>query len=91
MLNRLWTFKAGRRAGKVRQAALYLGVQCVGWMTNLAIYAACLLLFPQLKALILIPLVLGAAGGMVVNFLGSKHLAFRAPIPGKAVAETPTA
>ena len=91
MVNRLWTFKAGRQASKVRQAALYLGVQCVGWTTNLTIYALCLLAFPQLKSLILIPLVLGAAGGMVVNFLGSKHLAFRAPMAGKAVADTPTA
>ena len=95
VINRIWTFKAGRQSGPVRQAALYLGVQCIGWATNLAIYALCLLIFPQLKALILIPLVLGAAGGMVVNFLGSKHLAFRAPIPagGKpaAVADTPAA
>ncbi len=91
VVNRAWTFKAGRQASKVRQAALYLGVQCVGWATNLTIYALCLLLFPQLKSLILIPLVLGAAGGMVVNFLGSKHLAFRAPMAGKAVADTPAA
>ncbi len=95
VLNRVWTFRAGRQAGKVRQAALYLGVQCVGWATNLLIYGLCLLLFPQLKALILVPLALGAAGGMVVNFLGSKHLAFRArpPMGAKsgAVADTPAA
>ena len=91
-LNRLWTFKAGRKAGKMRQAALYLGVQCVGWATNLSIYALCLLVFPALKGLILIPLAMGAGGGMVVNFLGSKHLAFRAPMTAKsAVADTPAA
>jgi putative flippase GtrA len=95
LVNRLWTFKAARHAGKMRQAALYLGVQCVGWVTNLAIYALCLLVFPQLKAVILLPLAAGAGGGMVVNFLGSKHLAFRARLPaaGKsgAIADTPAA
>ena len=91
VVNRLWTFKAGRQAGKVRQAALYLGVQCVGWATNLTVYALCLLLLPQLKSLILIPLALGAGAGMVVNFLGSKHLAFRPPMARKTVADTPAA
>ncbi len=93
VINRVWTFKSGRQTGKARQAALYLGVQCVGWAANLAVYGLCLLLFPGLKQwpLIMLPLALGAGAGMVVNFLGCKHLAFRAPIPGKAVAETPTA
>ena len=89
VLNRLWTFKAAGRPGRVRQAALYFGVQCAGWATNLAVYGLMLLLIPQLKGLILIPLALGAAAGLGVNFLGSKHLAFRPP-PG-ACADTPAA
>ncbi|HEY5410384.1 MAG TPA: GtrA family protein, partial [Caulobacteraceae bacterium] len=96
VINRVWTFKSGRQTGKARSAALYLGVQCVGWAANLMIYGLGLLLFPGLKQwpLIMLPLALGAGGGMVVNFLGSKHLAFRARAPiaaGKsaAVADTP--
>ena len=96
VINRIWTFKSGRQTGKARSAALYLGVQCVGWAANLMIYGLCLLLFPGLKQwpLIMLPLALGAGAGMVVNFLGSKHLAFRARDPiaaGKSapVADTP--
>ena len=97
VINRLWTFKAGRQTGKARSAALYLGVQCVGWAANLSIYGLCLLLFPWLKQWpeIMLPLVLGAGAGMVVNFLGSKHLAFRARAPlaskGAPCADSPTA
>lgn len=97
VINRLWTFKSGRQTSKTRSAALYLGVQCVGWAANLVVYGLCLFLFPGLKQwpLIMLPLVLGAGTGMVVNFLGSKHLAFRAraPIAAKsgAVADTPAA
>ena len=95
VINRVWTFKTGRQTGKARSAALYLGVQCVGWGANLVIYGLCLLLFPGLKSfpLIMLPLALGAGTGMVVNFLGSKHLAFRAraPLAGKSgpCADTP--
>ena len=98
VINRVWTFKSGRQTGKARSAALYLGVQCVGWAANLVIYGLCLFLFPGLKQwpLIMLPLALGAGAGMVVNFLGSKHLAFRARAPisaGKSapVADTPAA
>jgi putative flippase GtrA len=97
VINRLWTFKSGRQTSKTRSAALYLGVQCVGWATNLVIYGLGLYLLPGLKQwpLIMLPLALGAGGGMVVNFLGSKHLAFRtrAPMAAKsaAVADTPAA
>ena len=43
----------------------------------------------------MLPLMLGAGGGMVVNFLGSKHLAFRARTQvapnGGPCADTPAA
>ena len=97
VINRLWTFKSGRQTGKARSAALYLGVQCVGWGANLLVYGLCLFLFPGLKQwpLIMLPLALGAGSGMVVNFLGSKHLAFRARAPmaakGGPCADTPAA
>jgi putative flippase GtrA len=97
VINRLWTFKSGRQTSKTRSAALYLGVQCVGWGANLVVYGLCLLVFPWLKQwpLIMLPLILGAGTGMVVNFLGSKHLAFRArtPLPAKngPCADTPAA
>ena len=97
VINRVWTFKTGRQTGKARSAALYLGVQCVGWGANLVVYGLCLFLFPGLKQwpLIMLPLALGAGSGMVVNFLGSKHLAFRARAPlaskGPACADTPAA
>ena len=90
LLNRTWTFNAARHPGRLKQAALYLGVQCVGAATNFVIYTAVLLLFPALNNWLVIPLAIGAVVAMCLTFLGSKHLAFRAPLPAKGatVADT---
>jgi putative flippase GtrA len=98
MLNRVWTFDAVGRDSRLRQAALYLGVQCVGAATNFVVYTALLLIEPVLKNWLVIPLGIGAVVAMGLTFLGSKYLAFRDRRPltaeavtDAAVADTPTA
>ena len=93
LLNRIWTFNAAHATGRLRQAALYLGVQCVGAATNFVIYTGVLLLAPVLNNWLVVPLAIGAVVAMCLTFLGSKYLAFRAPLQAKAsaVADTPAA
>jgi putative flippase GtrA len=96
MLNRVWTFNAAGRDSKVRQAALYIGVQCVGAGTNYVVFTGLLLIAPDLKAWLVIPLGIGAIVAMGLTFLGSKYLAFRerrplSPETSTAVADTPAA
>jgi putative flippase GtrA len=91
LLNRAWTFKAAAPKGGVRQAALYVGVQCAGLAATFTVYSAVIILFGVPKPWLVVPLALGALAGLCVNFLGAKHLAFRrrqgAP-PSEAVADT---
>lgn len=93
MLNRVWTFRATGRTGRVRQAALYLGVQCAGAATNFVVYSSLLLIDPDLNNWLVVPLAIGAVVAMGLTFLGSKHLAFRErrPLAAEAAADTPAA
>jgi putative flippase GtrA len=95
MLNRIWTFPGAAEQGHVRQAAVYFGVQCAGFATNYAIYAATLIMVPVLRHWLVVPLAMGAAAALCVTYTGARRLAFRVPrepIPAKAaVADTPAA
>jgi putative flippase GtrA len=86
LLNRAFTFRQPNHHGPLGQALLYLMVQGAGAATNFAAYAAAIVLVPQLRHALLIPLALGSIAGLCLNFLGAKHLAFR---PAK-VLEAPT-
>ena len=95
-LNRAWTFRRGGQSGRLKQAAVYFGVQCAGFAANYVVYSAALMTMPVLRHWLVIPLALGAAMGLCVTFAGSKHLAFRVRrqgLPGdaSAVADTPAA
>ena len=76
-LNRAWTFRSARGAGRLRQAAVYVGVQFAGGLANYSVYTVALVAAPMLRHWLLIPLALGSAAGLCLTFLGSKHLAFR--------------
>jgi putative flippase GtrA len=96
-LNRIWTFPGADAAGKLKQAAVYFGVQCAGFATNYVIYAGVLMSVPALRHWLVVPLAMGAAAGLGVTFLGAKHLAFRTrstaalPAASAAAADTPAA
>jgi len=93
LLNRFWTFKTAGRDGRLKEAAIYVGVQCAGGAANIAVYTLAVMAIPELKHWLLIPLALGSAVGLCLTFVGAKHLAFRArrgPLPAGsgAVADT---
>ncbi len=95
LLNRAWTFRSSKSDSRVRQAALYFGVQCAGAAANFAVYSSALYLDPALERWLVVPLAFGAVAGLCLTFLGSKYLAFRqVPSMGSgaaAVADTPAA
>jgi putative flippase GtrA len=77
VVNRSWTFAghASPHASLLAEFGGYLTVQSVGFAANLAAYTGMLAAFPALG---LFPaMVVGTAAGMVINYLGAKHLVFR--------------
>ena len=77
-LNRSFTFKGhGSQHTPWRQALIYLGVQMCGGAANISVYSLALNLDPAFEHMLVIPLAFGAVAGLCLNFLGSKHLAFR--------------
>ena len=84
VLNRTFTFRHPTQHGPVRQALLYVAVQCAGGVANLALYSAAIALIPAMHHALLIPLAMGSAAGLCLTFAGSKYVAFRPA----ALAET---
>ena len=74
-LNHRWTF--GSRGG-LAEVARYLGSQGVGLVTNLAAYTATIFAVPALDRHALVPLVVGSALGLLVNFVLAKLFVFAA-------------
>ncbi len=86
LLNRTFTFRHHTSSHSAwRQALIYIGVQLCGGAANYGVYSLALLVYPSFESMLLIPLAFGAVAGMFLNFLGSKHIAFRAaPSAGQA-------
>jgi putative flippase GtrA len=93
LLNRTWTFPGARAQSRLRQAAVYFGVQLGGFATNYVVYAGALVALPALRHWLVAPLALGALAALCVTFLGAKHLAFRAAhaptVPVEPAAKAP--
>jgi putative flippase GtrA len=80
LVNRAWTFKAHSTASGgalIREFAGYLSVQLVGFAANFSVYSAMVIGIPALNGRLLPPAIAGTAVGMIVNYLGAKHLVFR--------------
>ena len=78
LLNRSFTFRHhASHHTPLRQALVYAGVQLFGGVANFAVYTLVLKLAPALDHMLVVPLAFGAAAGLCLNFLGSKHFAFK--------------
>jgi putative flippase GtrA len=80
LVNRAWTFKAHTAPGTpalLREFVGYLAVQSIGFAANFSVYTAMVLGIPALDGRLLPPAIAGTAVGLVVNYLGAKHLVFR--------------
>jgi putative flippase GtrA len=79
LVNRSWTF-AGRQnpgASLAVEFGGYLAVQSVGFAANLAAYTAVLAGISAFGDHLLPAMVAGTVAGLVINYLGAKHLVFR--------------
>ena len=75
-LNHRYTF--GSRGG-LAELARYLGSQGLGLVTNLIAYTATIFAVPELDRHALVPLAVGSALGLLVNFVLAKLFVFAAP------------
>lgn len=75
-LNHRFTFAS---RGGWSELARYFATQATGLLTNLAAYTAVILLFRELDRHALVPLVIGSALGLAVNFVLAKRFVFAAP------------
>lgn len=83
-LNRLWTFRAHAGRNHAKEAGLYFLVQGAGGAVNIATYSLAIAVMPVLERWLVLPLALGTAAGLMINFLGSKHIAFKHVHPKEA-------
>jgi putative flippase GtrA len=67
-LNRRHTFAGRGLERRSTEAFFYIAIQVGGAVVNLAIFGLSLLYWPQLRALPVLPLAIGAVGGFVFNF-----------------------
>jgi putative flippase GtrA len=80
LVNRAWTFKAHPTPGfsaLIRELASYVAVQSVGFAANFSVYTAMVIGISALNGRLLPPSIAGTAVGLLVNYLGAKHLVFR--------------
>jgi putative flippase GtrA len=75
-LNHRYTFAS---AGGWTEVLRYVGTQGIGLLTNLIAYAGVIVMFPPLDRHALVPLVIGSALGLAVNFVLAKRWVFSGP------------
>lgn len=66
-------------AGGWAELVRYIGTQGMGLLTNLAAYTVVIAAYPEFNRQALVPLVIGSALGLVVNFVLAKWLVFSRP------------
>ena len=76
-LNRAWTFRAAARGPALRQWALFLVVNLVGFACNYGTYAALMTAVPLVTAHPVLGVAAGSLAGLVGNFVLSRRFVFR--------------
>jgi putative flippase GtrA len=76
LLNRTLTFAGRGLQRRSTEALLYGVIQLCGAAINLAIFALCLIVWPQLQRLPIVPLAIGAVGGFAFNYAASSGLLY---------------
>lgn len=76
-LNRSFTFGKQDAGGAWPSLVRYIAVSAAGAAVNFLVYSALVLASAALAALPMIPLAIASIVALVVNYLGSKHFAFR--------------
>jgi putative flippase GtrA len=77
LANRTFTFPDKIEQSRVREASTYVAVQLVGGAANFAVYSALVHSVQVFADWPILALAFGAAAGLIINYLGSKHIVFR--------------
>ena len=77
LANRNFTFPDKIEQSRVREASTYVAVQLVGGAANFAVYSALVHSLQLFSDWPILALAFGAAAGLILNYLGSKHIVFR--------------
>ncbi|OPZ11704.1 MAG: GtrA-like protein [Alphaproteobacteria bacterium ADurb.BinA280] len=78
LFNRRYTFRTQTHSqGLWREYLTYVGTQLLGLSVNLGSYALLVWLSATVHAWPVIGVAFGSVAGLLVNFLGAKHVAFR--------------
>lgn len=77
-LNRRFTFPEAQAGPALASLARYAGVSAVGAAVNFIVYTALVLASAAIAAHPMAALAAGSVAAMLVNYLGSRHFAFRA-------------
>ena len=75
-LNRRHTFPGRGLQRRSAEAFFYIVIQICGAAINLGIFGACLYYAPRLRTVPVIPLAIGAVGGLAWNFAASSLLLY---------------
>ncbi|MEO0487325.1 MAG: GtrA family protein [Pseudomonadota bacterium] len=78
-LHRVWTFSNADKAKPRRQLGLYVALQCLGALSNLAVFLLVLAAVPPTALNTFAAFALGSGVGLLVNYAGSKWLVFKEP------------
>jgi putative flippase GtrA len=75
--NRQITFRVGHTRSLWREWTVYAGTQLLGWALNLGTYALMVLASDFVARWPIIAVAAGSLVGLVANYLGAKHVAFK--------------
>jgi putative flippase GtrA len=75
-LNRLWTFRGRGEGPALRQWALFLAVNLIGFASNYGTYAVLVAAVPQVAENPILGVAAGSLAGMAGNFLLSRRYVF---------------
>lgn len=77
LLNRTITFPESHGGPALRSLVRYAAVSAAGAGVNFCVYSALVVSSASMAALPILPLAIASIVALVVNYLGSKHFAFR--------------
>lgn len=76
-VNRLWTFRAATKANALRQWALFLAANALGFLLNRGTYALLVTLWEAAWKEPVIAVAAGSIAGMALNFHLSRRIVFK--------------
>ena len=79
LLNRTVTFPGSHGGPALHSLARYIAVSAVGASVNFLVYTVLVSISNAMAALPIVPLAMASIVALIVNYLGSKHFAFRQP------------